>query len=239
VLRAHSAALLALALTFGCKASLEGDVNASTNANASANVTEPDTESETSHDLDKPLEATAKTPEADEESSALLGVRQDLTFKGPGNVSCKCLSVAVGAPGNAAFQWAGKPPRVSSDSQLVIGLGSAGVECPEAGEGTAGASYWGYEMSGNDVVVVVESAGSGRPVASGAVIPRPQGNGQVYVRPVDKATPYGRPTAGGAGRCQVSHLAALSPSPGAPAPSSGVRIHSDEPEPTSPKVEIP
>jgi hypothetical protein len=102
-----------------------------------------------------------------------------------------------------------------------------------------GASYWGYEMSGNDVVVVVERAAEGRPVASGAIIPRPSG-GQVYLRAADKTVPYGRPMAGTGERCQVGNFPAMK---GATTPqtvpSEGVRIRTDEAEPLSPKTDIP
>lgn len=125
---------------------------------------------------------------------ALLGARQDLRLA-PNKTTptCKCLAVAIGGPSNPAFAWMGVAPTIDPESQLVIALSSEGVACPGEPEGSLGASYWGYQREGDDVIVVVESAKFGRPAVGGAVIPKPFNNGQVYVRPATKASPYGRP----------------------------------------------
>jgi hypothetical protein len=162
-------------------------------------------------DYDQPVSSAA--PPAPTGSAAdapstrsLLGERQDLGFKGPATANCQCLAVAVGQPGDPAFQWSGNQPKTDPNAELVIALSSAGQACPEAGKNTLGASYWGYEVVGSDVVVVVENAAPGRPLASGAIIPRPMSGGQVFVRPEGKAVPYGR-SADGSGRCRVSSFA--------------------------------
>jgi hypothetical protein len=222
VLLTFGAALCPLA---GCKASVEANLNAGTK--------------ESTGELDKPIDTSTRngsTTSADE--AALLGARQDLSYKGASAPTCKCLAVRVGDPSDHAFQWAGQRPATNHDSQLVVAMSSAGIECPEAGESAMGASYWGYEVSGNDVVVVVERAAAGRPVASGAIIPRPVG-GQVYVRAADKTVPYGRPITGAGERCQVGNLPATKPPAPQILPSAGVRIRTDEGEPLSPKTDIP
>lgn len=225
-----SAAILAVPLA-SCQASVEANVNAGTKS---------DTE-----DIDKPLDARAMTANraASEDAAkdvALLGARQDLSFHGPSTAACQCMEVALGQPGDVAFQWAGERPHTSRESQLVFAMATAGVQCPGASGDATGASYWGYEVTGDDVVVVVERALPGRPVATGAIIPRPTGRGQVYVRPADKKVPYGRAIAAGAGksdRCQIGKLEAVGPAVAAPtkaAPPSG-----DQPSPFSAESQVP
>ncbi|HVU02994.1 MAG TPA: hypothetical protein VHE30_14640 [Polyangiaceae bacterium] len=197
----------------GCSASVEGKVN--TSASASAEV----------QDFDKPVDtqmsamSTKAAADANQPALALLGSRQDLSYQGPPTTTCKCLNVVMGQPADGGFRWSGEKPRTNPSSQLVIAVSSAGLACPEAGDQATGASYWGYEAVGSDIVVVVERAYSGRPLASGAIIPRPA-NGQVYVRPIDKKLPYGKSPTGLGDRCQVGKLAPVaSPSQG-PAPAS-------------------
>jgi hypothetical protein len=208
----------------GCKASVEANVNVGS-------------KSDTVPDLDKPIDDSTRKlgdeSSAGHDEAALLGARQDLTYKGPPTPTCKCLAVKVGDASDSAFQWAGQRPTIDKNGQLVIAMNSAGIACPEAGDASMGASYWGYEVSGNDVVVVVERAAPGRPVASGAIIPRPTG-GQVYVRAADKKVPYGRPMSGAGDRCQVGNLPAVKTAAPQTIPSAGVRIKTDEPEPLSP-----
>ena len=229
-LRVTRAAILALPLLVGCKASVQAEVHTGSNEQA-----------EESEAQDKLMETPVapSAAEAPVQELALFGVRQDLSYAGPTAATCKCLAVAVGQPTDPAFRWSGKPPRTDPEAQVVVAVSSSGIACPEAGERAQGASYWGYEASGNDVIVVVEAAEPGRPVASGAIVPRPPGNGQIYVRPLDKKLPYGRPPSGSGDRCKVSHLTPVAPKPGAPAPSGGVRIRTDEPEATSPKSNVP
>jgi hypothetical protein len=220
----------AVAAISGCKASVEGKVDSPKEGDI--------------HDFDKPMDPNAQTstraleePAAAE--TALLGARQDLAYNGSTAPRCKCLAVTVGQPTDASFQWAGKRPSIDRDTQVVVALSSAGINCDSSAAAT-GASYWGYEVTGQDVVVVVESAKPGRPVAQGAIIPRPIGAGQVYVRPADKATPYGRPQSGSGDRCQVANLGPATSAPAAPAPSSSwTTIKTDEADPSSTRVDVP
>lgn len=132
---------------------------------------------------------------------ALFGQRRDVSLAGPTTARCTCLAVAVGAPGNSAFRWSGARPEIDPSTQLVVTMTSEGVACPGGGS-TSGASYSGYEVEGNDVVVIVENAVPGRPVTQGAIIPRPTG-GRVYVRPARPDVVYGRPLRGEGDRCEV------------------------------------
>lgn len=220
-------AVFAAFLLLGCKASVEGNVNTGGKDEVA--------------DFDKPVDQSmsANRVSADDAQKdvPLLGERQDLSYRGPATSSCKCLNAAIGQPGDQAFAWAGERPKTSRDTQLVFAMSTAGVACPAAGDNATGASYWGYEVVGDDVVVVVERAYGGRPVASGAIIPRPTGNGQVYVRPVDKKLPYGGPLTGTGARCQVGKLAA-STTPGVLAPPTKA-VKTDEPSPFSAESTVP
>jgi hypothetical protein len=217
--------ILVLAAVSGCKASVDAKVDAGKEGEID--------------DFDKPMDtkAMSDTPRSLDEPAAptaLLGARQDLSYKGSTTPRCKCLAVAVGQPADASFQWAGVRPSINRDSQVVLALSSAGIPC----DSVTGASYWGYEVVGQDVVVVVESAQPGRPVAQGAIIPRPSGSGQVYVRPLDKSVPYGRPQSGSGDRCPVANLGSAAPSVSA-TPSSRTRIRTEEEDPSSTRVDIP
>jgi hypothetical protein len=211
-----------------CKASVSAEANVKTGG-----------EQEVA-DFDRPLDlreaerATRGNEETGE--AALLGARQDLSYAGPATATCSCLAVAVGQPSDSSFKWSGARPTIASQTQLVVALTSSGVACSDA---TArGASYWGHEVIGEDVVVTVENAAEGRPVAQGAIIPRPLGSGQVYVKPAGKGVPYGRPLEGKGDRCKVSSLVPAQPA-ASPPQSSGVRIRTEEADPSSTRVEIP
>jgi len=211
-------------------------------ANAEANVGHEDVK-DFNKPLDQPVAGEAPALEGAAGEQALLGARPDLSFRGTPTPTCKCLAVAVGQPGDSSFHWSGERPHTNPDSQLVIAITSSGVACSESGGGGIGASYWGYELKSEDVVVVVEPAVAGRPLTSGAIIPRPLGNGRVYVRPSDKTVPYGRPASGGGAMCVVGGSAqtGAKPNPLIPpsAASARVRIRGDEPASDSPEVRMP
>lgn len=210
------------ALSFlSCKASVSAD--AKVGGEAKADFDKP---------LDQPVDAQqADFDEGDEREFALLGARHDLTFKGNASPKCKCLAVALGVANDSAFEWATGAPRINPEGQLVVALSS--VAC---GDGAAGASYWGFETDGADVVVVVENAHAGRPLTSGGIIPRPMGDGNVYVRPKDKKVPYGGALDGG-GRCKLDQpdpvpSSSVNAEPKEQPKNKGVRIGGEEAEPT-------
>ncbi len=143
-------------------------------------------------------------PEAQSADAPLVGARPalQLAAETPPAV-CACLAVTVGKPNDPQFFWQAGPPRTTPD-QLVVAVSSAGVPCPDAPEGSLGATYWGYRQEGADVVVVVEQARDGRPMTTGAIIPRPGPGGAVYVAPQNARIPYGRPLTPGERYCRVS-----------------------------------
>lgn len=209
---------LLLACAVGCKAS----VNAEAKAGASGSSADADASFEASaagegagSDFDKP-KTVAAGPDAQATIAAatgpaLLGARRDLKYQGAKQATCSCLAVTLGAPSDSAFAWEHGPPIVDGSRQLVVGLSSEGVSCSE--NVGLGASYKGYQTPGNDVVVMVERAHEGRPVTSGAVIPRPIGGGQVYVVAAEQGSPFGGAVGDTKQRCKLELPAAA---PGAP-----------------------
>jgi hypothetical protein len=134
---------------------------------------------------------------------ALLGARAGLHLAKAIPTNCMCLAVAVGQPNDPRMRWDGQVSVLDSTSQLALALGSEGIDCPGAPKDALGGSYHGYEKQGDDVVVFVEVGRMGRPLASGAVVPKPADGGKVVVSPVDRKTPYGRSADGKAERCIV------------------------------------
>jgi hypothetical protein len=184
-----------------CKASVQAD------ANASGDVA-LDESGKPLRSYDRPMETPVTTPEPLHEGMeantyALFGARHDLSYKGPKAATCSCLAVALrDAPADSAFQWELDEPRVEPASQWIIALSSNDVPCEAPPAATLGASYQGYVTDGNDVVVYVEALGEGRPMTSGAIIPRPKPNGAVFVEPTNAV--YGKPLEGKGKRCRLS-----------------------------------
>ena len=206
------------------------DSGASASAEGDASLTTDESRAELSDDLDKPLEPKAEAAEMALASTgpALLGARRDLSYVGPSEATCNCLAVRLGEPNDSAFQWEKGAPMIDSSRQLVVGLSSKGVSCDA--EVGLGASYKGYVVSGDDVVIMVERASEGIPTMHGAVIPRPSGNGQIYVIASEKGNPFGGAVGNPAERCKLEL-----PSTSALALASGPRaslVGADaEPEP--------
>jgi hypothetical protein len=179
-----------------CKASVQADAQASNR--------ELDDEIKS---YDRPLETRVTPPPPPEDDFvggdyALLGARHDLSYAGPKNPTCTCLAVALrDQPQDAAFQWQLEAPRLEPSRQWIIALSSNEVPCDSPPKSTLGASYQGYGTDGNDVIVYVEALGEGRPMTSGAIIPRPKASGSVFVEPTNAV--YGKPLEGKSKRCKL------------------------------------
>ncbi|HEY4107011.1 MAG TPA: hypothetical protein VGM44_24090 [Polyangiaceae bacterium] len=181
---------------------------ASANANASAQHARADAEE--GPDFDKPIgdkelaakaNANASTPVVD---TALLGARHDLSLVGEhANAICACVKVGIGSASSAAFQWQAGAPHLNDDTELTFAMTTENQPCANEPKGSTGASYWGYRIVGNDVIVFLEGAREGRPRTSAAIIPKPLGNGQVYVAPAKRRLPYGRTLDGKGERCKI------------------------------------
>jgi len=145
--------------------------------------------------------------------TALIGARHDLKLgEGGKKIKCACVVAALGQASDPAFIWSSETAKTDPDLQLTLALSSEGSKCEGEPVGSSlGASYWGYRWEGADLIVLLEPASSGKPLTSGAVLPRPTGNGQVYLAPSDPQLPYGKALNGGAARCKLGN-------PGAPQP---------------------
>lgn len=211
--RLSSVLPLIFCLSGACKASVDASANLNANgSSASANAdakTDADLRAaskgngEMVHDASQPAGLAGLNTVSS--SSVLLGARHDLKLRaGQSTATCQCLAVAVGGAHGAPMLWTAAAPDIDESRQLTIALSSEGQTCSGEPKGSLGASYWGYRISGNDVIVLVEAARGGRPLTNGAVIPKPVGPGQVYVAPASKKLPYGR-ASDGTERCKVGN----------------------------------
>ncbi len=209
------AGALVFGLTFGCQASVNADANVSgkgANAEGDADLSvsgqgEGNGEMTRGAGTAAPGMApgSANAAASLSASRVLLGARHDLKLRsGKATASCECLAVALGGSHSNGMAWSAVPPDIDEGTQLSIALSSEGQACKGEPKKSLGASYWGYRISGNDIIVLVEAARGGRPLTSGAVIPRPVGSGQVFVAPASKKLPYGRPLAG-KGLCKIGN----------------------------------
>jgi hypothetical protein len=193
---------LALTVSVGCQASAgaqaevksTGQVNAEANLAMSESTRPPQPGGSSSEPNDVAAQPTQES---------LLGARAGLRLGMPAAATCQCLSVVVANPTDTRFTWEGPVPRTNPETQLVVGLSSEGLPCPAAAKDALGASYHGYEVVGTDVVVEVETARLGRPIAQGAIIPKPPSGARVFIRPVDTKSPYGRSADGKSTSCVV------------------------------------
>ena len=239
-----------VALIFGLICGCQASVNADANVSGKGAAAEGDANLHASGDVEgqgemtrsavaSPNGAAAMSAGAQNLSASrvLLGARHDLKLQpGKGNASCECLSVALGSTHSDGMAWSAGAPEIDESSQLSIALSSASQACKGEPKQSLGASYWGYRLRGNDVVVLVEAARDGRPMTNGAIIPKPVGAGQVYVAPAFKKLPYGRPLQG-QGLCKIGNpgqprtaaFTELEVGTNAPAPSS----HSVTRQPTN------
>jgi hypothetical protein len=186
----------------GCKASVQ------TNVEASGDVEVQDFDRPLSADeKDRMLRAAEETPPQAAGEPAPFGARHDvrLAVAAAGTPKCRCLAVALGTAHSPSLSWQSDVPAIDPRRQLVVALGSDGLGCDGEPTDSLGASYWGYKVSGSDVVVVVEAARAGRPITRGAIIPKPSPSGQVFIAPLSSATPYGAPLGASGERCALGN----------------------------------
>jgi hypothetical protein len=234
--RVHGAVALILGLILGCKGSLNADANVNGKGASAAGDAElhgsASGEGEGKGEMTRSAGTSGVTSTSSlaaiPASSVLLGARHDLKLRsGQATANCQCLAVAVGGSHGSAMLWSSTTPDIDERSQMTIALSSDGQACKDEPKNSLGASYWGYRISGNDVVVLVEAARGGRPLTSGAIIPKPVGAGQVYVAPASKKLPYGRPLSGG-GMCKIGN-----PGPARTNPFSALELGDNAPRPTA------
>lgn len=178
-------------------------VDADADANVNAGVADANGSSARAAFKGSPGTEDESAPSGSSGQEAMLGARAGLHLKSSTEPVCRCLRVAVGSPTDAAFLWDGPMTLTNPETQLVIALSSEGVPCPNAPTDSLGASYRGYELMGNDVMVEVETGRLGRPIAQGAVLPKPPPGGRVMVRATDRTSPYGQSLDGSSLSCNV------------------------------------
>jgi hypothetical protein len=147
--------------------------------------------------------STSQIDPAEKTPTAVLGVRHDLMLSSASHEPrCTCLSVEVGRAEDPTFFWAGGAPAIGADS-LVIAVGARGIACPGGApdDRRRRPSISAVDQDGDDIIIEVEDLPEGRPLASGAIIPRPGSRGSIYVRPRKGGGVYGRSPGGG--RCRV------------------------------------
>jgi hypothetical protein len=257
---------LILGLTTACQASVNANADASVNGEGAKARAEAEASGQAEGEGEMTRSSLAGVNRATELKAAssmsggiaagrvLLGARHDLQLRpGKSTASCECLAVALGGSRNGGMLWSAVPPNLDESTQLSIALSSEGQSCKDEPKKSLGASYWGYRLSGNDVVVLVEAARGGRPLTNGAIIPKPVGNGQVLVAPASKKLPYGRPL-DGKGLCKIGNPGQLRNAPftelevgsdapvksGASAPADGAAPRGDSSDTDMPStIEIP
>jgi len=229
---------LVFGLIFGCQASVNADANMSgegAKGKAEANLdTSSEGKGQMTRSASEPSAGNANVGVSAAPGSArvLLGARHDLKLRpGQATANCECVSVALGGSHSQGMVWSAVPPELDEGTQLSIALSSEGQACKGEPKSSLGASYWGYRLAGNDVVVLVEAARDGRPLTVGGIIPKPVGAGQVYLAPASKKLPYGRPLEG-KGLCKIGNpgsprtAAFTELEVGADAPTQGTRTGS-------------
>jgi len=149
-----------------------------------------------------PLSTSQPTPPTEKR------VRHDVMIakEAPHEAICSCLAAIVTQPTDSKLMWQADVPKLGEDV-VVVAVSGKGVPCAGLAEDAPRRpSIAGVEQVGLDMVVTIEDLPPGRPLASGAVIPKPAPGGSVYVKPKNGKVPYGRPMPGAqasGGRCKV------------------------------------
>jgi hypothetical protein len=124
-----------------------------------------------------------------------VGVRHDLSVNPASktSVTCSCLRVELGDPGEARFNWRGPRPDLNPVNQAVA-ISALGVDCPggATNEADRRPSIRGVERVGNDTVIEIEELPPDRPIATGAIIRPLDPAGHLYIRPRSKSLPYAK-----------------------------------------------
>lgn len=195
----HALVLFVLGLfAAACQASVQADARMSSDAVADPTDGSDDGEPHA-------MRALAGAGELDAPPRVLLGARRDLQLRSTdGAIRCGCVQVVLGPATLPQFAWQDGAPPTLPDTQLVLAF-RPDETCPGAPEGSDGASYWGYRIEGDDVVVLLEPLVKGPPRTLGAVLPRPPSGGQVYVAPAQPGLPFGLPPSGEGTRCALGN----------------------------------
>jgi hypothetical protein len=207
------ASLLLIFLALGCGASMSADARMdaelSGQGHAEADATAKGELAERDRPLSQQEQEQARGALLDQpanEDFALFGARHDFTVKdASGATACKCVAALLGPPSSGKLEWRGEMPKTKPETQLVVALVPDAGECAGAPKDSAGASYWGYRVEGNDVIVLLEEWKVSSPRTLGAIVPKPAAGGQVYLSAVSRKLPYGAPASGPGTRCALGN----------------------------------
>lgn len=203
-----------LCATFGCAGSMGADarMTAELDAQEPAGLEKEPPPAESKQPLQEQPVTAEETARAQLAASpepqvtfALLGARHDFSVRDASSaLHCHCVGALLGPPSSGNLTWQGEMPRTKPEAQLMLAL-VPDANCAGASKDSGGASYWGYRIQGNDVVVLLEDWKEGRPRTLGAIIPKPPEGGQVYLAPRGKNVPFGLPMSGAGDRCALGN----------------------------------
>lgn len=193
------------------QADLDSQVEVEGDASASARARDPDLDDMASREgLSDPWSESAVTSS----EPTLLGARRGFSLESTSDaVACQCVFAILGPPTMRQLKWEETPPRTQPETQLFVAFAPDDGNCPQARPGSRGASYWGYRIDGNDVIVFLEEWKQGPPRTMGAVIPKPPMGGKVYAAPAVRGEPYGASADGKVTRCTIGNPAPQRQSP--------------------------
>jgi hypothetical protein len=150
----------------------------------------------------------AMAPPAAGEEVHFLGVVHDLAL-GPAAekvAACSCLAVAYGRPNSPTFKWRNGARRTDKDT-MAIAISSEAVACNVMVGGKektlAPASIAAIEHEDKNIVVVIEEARRGIPVARGVLVKALEPGAFVIIKGRGDV-PFGTPIGGGQGACRVA-----------------------------------
>jgi hypothetical protein len=147
-------------------------------------------------------------PTAAGEKINFIGVVHDLSI-GPAadkSPACSCLTVTYGRPNSGKFKWRNGIRSTDSDT-MAVAISSEGIACNMMVGGKerelAPASIAGIEHEGTDLVILVEEARHGIPVARGALVKALPPGASIIIKGQGNV-PFGTPIGGGKGMCKVA-----------------------------------
>jgi hypothetical protein len=127
--------------------------------------------------------------------AGFVGVRHDLMLAD--NIErherCSCLDVEVGGSHDPMFFWQGDRPELAV-GETVVAIGAQGIPCQggDPVDSRRRPSISAVDLENDNVIIEVEDLPLGRPLASGAVVPRPGPTGGLFIRPRHNQSLYGR-----------------------------------------------
>jgi hypothetical protein len=210
------------ALAVGCAASVQGKAKAGASVKEEDNdrkwelgptgAADPAAPTKPSDGPAKPSDAQAGglslTPAEPGEVRHFIGVVHDLSLGPAADKSpvCSCLMLTYGRPNSGKFKWRGGQRGFDKDT-MAVAIGSEGIACNMMVGGKAKdlgpASIAGIDHEGGDLVVIVEEARRGIPIAHGALVKALDPGAGIIVKGTGDV-PFGTPLGGGKGVCKVS-----------------------------------